>query len=410
MGLLSLPARADAPTASVGCVGCHAAEAAPLAKSRHGLASGPGLWGQLPTEGPHLGSALACLTCHAPAPDQQPWRTVGPLAVDAGPGRTDVEAQSLALAGAAVEANPAFDPHAREMGVSCTACHVEAGQILGPRASTRAPHPVKAAALDDVARCAGCHQFGSASSVNGKPLENLVAEFRTSAWAQAGATCVSCHLPDGRHLFQGIHASDLVAASVEVRWRRDGPGEGEIALTNSGVGHDFPSYATPRVVLSVQPEDAQGHPVGAPSQQVIGRAVHWAGECWIEDSDTRVPPGGTARLHYRFALPASVTRLHATVSVEPDAAYGPIFTDLLAHGGLPAEGSATSAGASPRFKLRVTKSLTRLSPARRTHALHGWHAARGWDWEPVERRLSPCVAQLVSSGEEPENTLTRGTT
>ncbi|MBS2032330.1 MAG: cytochrome c3 family protein [Deltaproteobacteria bacterium] len=337
LGLASLPARAEPPTASVRCASCHPAEAAPLAKSRHGLASGPGLWGQLPTAGPHLGSSLACLSCHAPAPDQQPWRTVAPLAVDAGPGQTDIEAKSLALAGAAVEANPGFDPHAKELGVSCAACHVEAGQILGPREAPRAPHPVKVAELDDVARCAGCHQFGSASSVNGKPLENLVAEFRTSAWAQAGATCVSCHLPDGRHLFQGIHAPDLVAASVEVRWRRDAPGEGEIALTNAAVGHDFPSYVTPRVVLSVQPEDAQGHPVGAPSQQVLGRAVRWAGERWQEDSDTRVPPGGTVRLRYRLALPPSVARLHATVSVEPDAAYVRIFSELLAAGGLPAE-------------------------------------------------------------------------
>ena len=337
LALGAASALAEPATGSVRCASCHSAEAAPLGKSRHGLASGPGLWGQLPTSGPHLGSALACLTCHAPASDQQPWRPTTPLAVDPKPGQTAVEATSLALANATVEANPAFDPHARDLGVSCASCHVEDGQILGPRPSMRAPHPVKVVVLDDVERCAGCHQFGADAAVNGKPLENLVAEFRSSAWAEAGATCVSCHMPDGRHLFQGIHAPDLVSASVEVHWRRDGDGQGELSLTNTAVGHDIPSYATPRVVLSIQPEDAKGHAVGAPSQRVLGRAVHWESDHWVEDSDTRVPPGGTSRLPYKLSLSANATQLRASVWVEPDAAYSAIYTGLLANGGLPPE-------------------------------------------------------------------------
>jgi hypothetical protein len=192
-------------------------------------------------------------------------------------------------------------------------------------------------ALDDVALCAGCHQFGPEAAVNGKPLENLVAEWAASDWARAGATCQSCHLPDGRHLFQGIHAPELVAASVEVRWTQTSAGTGALALTNSAVGHAFPSYATPRVVLSVQPEDARGRPVGAPATRVLQRQLRADAQGWHEDADTRVPPGQTARLDYALALPAEVARLHAAVRVEPDFGYVALDRQLLEQPGISPE-------------------------------------------------------------------------
>jgi hypothetical protein len=326
------------PDDSQSCLTCHRAEQVPLAKSRHGLASSPGLWGQLPSEGPHVGSGLACLLCHAPAPDQQPWRTLATLPADGGAGRSLTEARSLAVSGAAVVANPEFDPHARDLGVSCTACHVQAGQVVGTRADAKAPHRVEIdPELSRVALCARCHQFGTDAAVNGKPLENTAAELAASSWGQAGATCQGCHMPGGRHLFQGIHAPALVAASVEVHWTVRGPGKGELTLTNSAVGHDFPTYATPRVVLAVQPEDARGKPLGEAATRVLGRKVRFTGGAWREEFDTRVPSGQTATLAYDLALPPTAARLHATVRISPDESYIALYHDFLRpDSGLPA--------------------------------------------------------------------------
>jgi len=323
------PARA-APVTDVACVRCHSAPKIQLATSRHGLAAGPGLLGQLPTRGPHVGSGLACLLCHAPGPDQAPFVSVAALPADGGPGVTPTEAASAAITAAAARPNPRFDPHAEALGVRCTACHLQGGRVVGPRARS-APHAVaRGAAFDGVTLCAACHQFGAASAVNGKPLENTVAEYRSSSWAASGASCVSCHMPFGKHLFQGIHTPSLVAASVEVTWSETGTGQGTLSLTNTAVGHDFPTYATPRVVMQVQPEDARGAPVGEKATLILGRAVHFEGGAWREAFDTRVPPGQTRALHCALKLSPSAVRLHATVRVMPDAAYVPLYRSLAA--------------------------------------------------------------------------------
>lgn len=318
------------------CVGCHAEQVEPLSKSRHGHASSPGLWGQLPESGPHLGAGPACLLCHAPAADQQPWKSAAAPPADAGPGRTAIEAASLALASAPATPNPTHDPHATALGVSCTACHVQGGRIVGTRADPRAPHPVDVdPSLASPTLCARCHQFGSDGAVNGKPVENTFAEWKESSWGRAGATCQSCHLPAGKHLFQGIHTPSLVGASVQVTWNIRPERTGELSIANSAVGHYFPTYATPRVVLSVQPEDGRGSPVGPAAREVLGRELRFQGGRWEELSDTRIPPGKTHSLRHP-APPAGARRLHATVRIEPDFAYLALYRELLAGSGLTA--------------------------------------------------------------------------
>lgn len=331
----SAPAPPAAAGATTSCLPCHAAQQAPLARSRHGQASGPGLWGQLPTAGPHVGTSLSCLLCHAPQDDQQRWTSAAP-AVAPRPGQTAMEAQMARVAAGAVVDNPGYDAHAERLGVSCTACHLAQGQILGSASApdAGAPHPVTASpALSDPLLCARCHQFGSGAAVAGKPLENTYAEWKASRWGQAGATCQSCHLPGGAHLFQGIHTPDFVRTGVEVRWVERGR-RGRLVLENSGVGHAFPTYATPRVVLAVQPEDARGQPVGEAQRQVVGRRLHVEEGRWREDQDTRVLPGAQVELAYQVLAPTAVA-LHATVRVEPDFGYIEIYRDLLARPGLP---------------------------------------------------------------------------
>jgi len=59
--------------------------------------------------------------------------------------------------------------------------------------------------------CAACHQFGPRGpSLNGKPLENTYEEWRTSPAARRGLACQSCHMPDRRHRWRGIHDPEMV--------------------------------------------------------------------------------------------------------------------------------------------------------------------------------------------------------
>jgi hypothetical protein len=75
-------------------------------------------------------------------------------------------------------------------------------------------------------------------------------------------------------------------------------------LTNSGVGHAFPTYAVPTVVMSVPLE-----PSGSPRpltlrSHVIARRVHHDGNAWVELSnracvERKRPHPRLARCHSR---------------------------------------------------------------------------------------------------------------
>jgi hypothetical protein len=293
-----------------------------------------------------VGESLACLLCHAPASTQQPWRPAAPAPASDST-RSPPERWTAALSsGLTVEPNPAFEAEAQHQGVGCIGCHWRAGAVVASTshevsAAARAAHPVRQEALlTQPTFCAACHQFGAGAAVNGKPLENTLVELQQSVFGRSGATCQGCHLPDGQHRFQGIHTPDLVRASVEVRLELEpGAARGALVLSNEAVGHAFPTYVTPRVLLRVQPLDAAGRPLGAPLERRLGRSVEFEAGAWREEEDSRVLPGQSARLAFDLAS-SQAARVRATVIVEPDAAYVPLYRGLLAQGGLPPERTA----------------------------------------------------------------------
>lgn len=366
-----LPTAVGASLATLSCARCHAEQSEAMAPSRHAKAASPGLLGQLPTSGPHVGSSLGCLACHAPAADQQPWRTLA-TKVPRVPKQGFVEAQVAAWTGAGVKPNPAFVATARDHGVGCTACHVRGDSVLIAAPSARpSPHRVEVEpALTDPLFCASCHQFGSAADVNGKPLENTWAEWKASAWGKGGATCQSCHVPQGRHLFQGVHTPDLVRGSVEVGWQsRDGL-SGTLTVTNAAVGHHFPTYTTPRVLLSATVEDAQGRALAPAATFEIRREVVWEKEAWVERRDTRIPALATRSLAHALPRPAGAAQVRAKVVVEPDHGYVAIYEGLLDREGLPEERrqqleqALRDARATPYVLFEEVRPLEPLPPAR----------------------------------------------
>ena len=70
-----------------------------------------------------------CLNCHAPLENQQPT-----LIKDIPRNRVEKAHQ---------ETNLQFDPEYQKEGITCAACHVRDGVILGPFEDSAAPHPTR---------------------------------------------------------------------------------------------------------------------------------------------------------------------------------------------------------------------------------------------------------------------------
>jgi hypothetical protein len=322
------------------CGTCHPAQLADWRTSLHARSMGPGVVGQLVEMlDSDPDAALSCFTCHAPLAEQ------APLVIGAhGPDR-----------------NPAHVPALLERGVVCAACHVRAHRRYGPprRDGTVAPSgPPDTLAHGGVARtsaflrsefCRGCHQFEPGGfALNGKLLEDTYAEWARSRFAREGVQCQDCHMPDRRHLWRGIHDPDMVRRGVTITLtpgrrppRPAGapppphrPGDtftATLRVANTGVGHAFPTYVTPRVVLRAELVDAGGQVVpGSREETLVER--HIALDLSREHHDTRLAPGQSATLTYRRRVAAPGLRARFTVVVEPDAFYTRFFETLLEQG------------------------------------------------------------------------------
>jgi hypothetical protein len=138
-------------------------------------------------------------------------------------------------------------------------------------------------------------------------------------------------MPDRRHLWRGIHDPDMVRRAVTITVKTDKPryavGEtltATLTVANTGVGHFFPTYVTPKVRLRMELIDAQGKPVTGTGQEAwIGREVTL--DLAQEKYDTRIAPGKSFRMRYVQRVPARGLRLRATATVEPDHFYTRFF-------------------------------------------------------------------------------------
>jgi hypothetical protein len=327
------PARFSATEASLApeaCGTCHPAQLADWRTSVHAQSMGPGVAGQLVEMLDNApGDALACQTCHAPLAEQRPL---------------------VRERGGHVK-NPVYDPALSSRGLVCAGCHVRAHERFGPprRDGSVAPlGPRETLPHNGVTRtsaflasefCRGCHQFTSNGfALNGKLLENTYEEWKASRFAREGVQCQDCHMPDRRHLWRGIHDPEMVRSGLKVtarggerRVRAGDLVDASLAVESTRVGHAFPTYVTPRVVLRGELIDAAGDVVaGTRRERVIAREV--ALDLSREIRDTRLSPGGRARLDYRVRAPAPGLRVRLSVVVEPDAFYTAFFEVLLENG------------------------------------------------------------------------------
>jgi len=311
------------------CGTCHPVQYNDWRTSVHAASMAPGIAGQLvEMEAAARGSTLECHLCHAPLAEQSPM----------------IRTRS------GFDANRAFDSVLRGRGVVCAACHVRGHQRFGPprrdgslsSAVPRAKLPhrgvTRTPAFLSSEFCRGCHQFtANGFALNGKLLQDTYAEWRASRFARESVQCQDCHMPDRRHLWRGIHDQAMVASGLEITVMPENPrlvvGRDftvTLEVRNARVGHAFPTYVTPRVVLRAELLDPTRPMAGSRREVVIAREV--ALDLSREISDTRLLPGQSARLLYTGHVDRSDRRLRLSVIVEPDAFYTGFFEALLAQG------------------------------------------------------------------------------
>ncbi|SIQ05079.1 Cytochrome c554 and c-prime [Aromatoleum tolulyticum] len=308
------------------CGACHQSQFDDWRASRHAQAMGPGVLGQLiAMDADAPDEHQSCLRCHAPLAEQ-----------------------AASLAGA-IRAKARGRTH--EQGLTCAGCHVRDHVRHGPprrdgsipKAGDRLPHDGWRAsrAFEDARFCAACHQFeDDGYALNGKLLENTYEEWRASPAGREGRACQSCHMPDRRHLWRGIHDPEMTRAGVTID--ADAPLlagtriTGRLRITNTGTGHAFPTYVTPRVTLEISQVDIRARPIaGTQRSRRIARDV--APDLSRELADTRLLPGAETILRYDALQQRGAVALVYRVRVEPDAFYANFYRDVLRGNGTPAD-------------------------------------------------------------------------
>jgi hypothetical protein len=349
----------EASLAPEACGACHPAQLADWRTSLHARTMGPGVSGQLVEMLASVpDDALGCYTCHAPLAEQRPLL-----------GGKDRHAK-----------NPAYDPALATHGLVCAACHVRAHERFGPPrrdGSLASAAPRETLPHNGVTRtpaflasgfCRGCHQFEPGGlAINGKLLENTYEEWKASRFAREGTQCQDCHMPDRRHLWRGIHDAEMVRSGLEITAHAPPttPATGDVTarlrVQSVRVGHRFPTYVVPRVVLRGELVDADGGVIaGTRRERIIAREVEL--DLSKEIRDTRLAPGAAARLDYRAPRHPRARAVRLAVIVEPDAFYTRFFEALLEQGAGRGEAQLREAlAATRRSTLTVFEQTLPLS-------------------------------------------------
>ena len=292
------------------CGACHPQQYADWQSSWHADAVGPGVLGQyVDWDGTQDGLIAQCSRCHNPLSEQH-----------------------LRLDG---QDNPAAIEGHRELGLTCAGCHVRGHQRHGPPKDEgeavidNAPHGgfVPRDEFRDPAFCWGCHDFESTGfSLRDKLLQETTEEWRRTKYAAEGVSCQDCHMPDGRHLWKGVHDPEMVRSAMDVVAKLTEPGswldpvEATLTVTNVGAGHRLPTYTTPQITLIMEQVDAQGTAIaGTRREAAVGRYV--TPNLKEERFDTRLLPGEAHTQPYKVRRHRKAVALVARVECWPDEAY-----------------------------------------------------------------------------------------
>lgn len=264
------------------------------------------------------GSQQICKNCHIPLDRQQEHKVVG---------FRDKEKWDPIL-----EPNPEFDPGLQHEGVTCNACHLREGKILGVFGDTQAPHPVKKIANGNEI-CIRCHVVSGErwDTFFRFPPCGTVAEIQAGRGQKPGRSgetivhdtaslgCVDCHMPltkrplapggkarsVRRHLWRGGHDPDMVKRALAIKFEQAPASSADqyhyrLTLTNIGAAHYVPTGTPDRhFVLSVRLLNKDGTIIQQ-REHIIKRTVMWR-PFIVDLKDNRLPPGIAREHDFKFS-------------------------------------------------------------------------------------------------------------
>lgn len=253
-----------------------------------------------------------CLNCHTPLENQQPTliqripdnRVEKAIQVD----------------------NPRYDTAYQQEGVTCAACHVRDGTIMGPFDDSAAPHPTKYdPAFRTTAVCHRCHNVvsGPFQFYNVGPC-GTYAEYEGEFFMkEQGFTCQHCHMPEisrpvadggpirqGRqHLWRGGHDPEMIKRAVAIQVRADPPDPepGDtvtmtLTLINAGAGHKIPTGDPDRhFTVEFYVKDPSGQVVQEQTD-TMGRWILWQ-PVILEVYDNRLLPLASRAYRFSYRIP-----------------------------------------------------------------------------------------------------------
>ncbi len=311
------------PLEAKNCKDCHLDKFEEWSSSLHSQAMGPGVYGQYF----HFDGAnkAECNVCHAPMTEQ--W-------------------EQVRNADGNWEPNPEFNKSLFEEGITCAACHLRQHQRTGPplrpgqESLSDALHgaPVRTPFFEASEFCKGCHQHQADTlKIGGNTIENTYIEWLESPAYQQGQTCQSCHMPDRKHLWKGIHDKEMTASGVTIDHTvsSNTPKVGAdfratLTITNTGTGHMFPTYTTPAVFLKAAFLDEKGQAISKfYEEKIIQRRLNMNTNPWTEFFDTRLAPNESLTLEFDKTVPPEAKSFQLWVWVEPDEFYEGFFRTTL---------------------------------------------------------------------------------
>lgn len=313
------------------CAVCHPQKFDDWQHSLHADAMSVGVMVQLQMLSPkmlakHYLNDKGCMHCHAPTQRQQ-QSLVNTLT-------SNVEH----------DAGNSAKNNLHQQGVICIACHVRDEHWFGPDTSvlkklntenslrSRKHDLQRHSAFQSTQFCANCHQFKvDGPSLAGKLIQNTYNEWQASDFEKQGVSCQHCHMPNKRHLFKGIHDKEMVLSGLTITSElitKRKQIAAYLTVKNTGVGHHFPTYVTPRVILRAFQVTANGDML---EQSLLEYEIMRAVSLDLSDEyfDSRLAAGEEYRFDYQQSRVAGAEQLIFTITVEPDYFYQQFFTEML---------------------------------------------------------------------------------
>lgn len=284
------------------CAGCHVEIWEEWKESLHSAAWNDPHFQELWRE---QNKPSACLNCHSPLTAQQPR-----------------------LGG---ESNPGFDPTLQAEGVTCAACHVRGGKIVGRGTSTgETPHPIrKVEDFGSKTVCGACHQLALPGSRR-KGLYDTLREWE----AAKGRPCQDCHMPMRQgnvavgvfrpyrsHGFAGAHVDVMLqrALGVDValskpRYEAGDDVEASVTVSNHGAAHHVPSGdPLHQVRLTVGLADSTGEFLEK-KETVFARKMPRVPP-YRETADTRLAAGEVRTIKFSARYPGGMGEHYIVVQL-----------------------------------------------------------------------------------------------